>query len=120
MPVAWRCDLQRSSEPSGVSLFNVTVYPLSLNLLYTSYIWTGLFDLEAEGRLEVSISLRPRPGLREVNGSYRQASGQCVFCMRVEDSVTRESRVIHVDLMDDQGIASAGGLEACDVYFKRS
>ncbi len=89
-------------------------------MLYTSCIWTGLYELEAQGRLTLEVSLRPRPDLAEVNGLYKHPLNLCVFCMRVEDTATRTVRIVYIDLVDGEGIASAGGLAAADVYFKRS
>jgi hypothetical protein len=101
-------------------MYRVTIYPLSLDLIYTSYAWTGLFDLEVEGKVTVRLAMPTRADVGELNGQYENPRNLCVFYMSVEDSSTGQVRKIYVDLLDGEGIGSAGGLEDCDFYFKRA
>ncbi len=101
-------------------MFHVTVYPISLELLYTSYVWSGLFDLTASGEITLSVSLRPRWDIQEINGAYSSRNNNCIFYMQVTDDSTGARKRICIDLMDNEGIASRAGLFECDIYFKRS
>ena len=52
-------------------MFEVTVYPISLSA-YTSQIYAGLFDLEAQGEISLHFSGSPRHRIEERNGAYDQ------------------------------------------------
>jgi len=101
-------------------MFHVTVYPISLELLYTSYLWSGLFDLAASREITLSVSMRPRWDIQEINGGYSLWNNASIFYMDVTDDTAVETKRVLIDLMDNEGISSRNGLAECDFYFKRS
>lgn len=100
-------------------MYEVTIYPVSYNL-YVSYLWAGVFDLAAEGKIRVNISLLPRFDIQEKNGSYYFPKNNHIFYMMVKDTNSGKKRRVCIDLMDNEGIASLSGIRKSDIYFKRS
>lgn len=100
-------------------MYEVTVYPLSYNL-YVSYIWAGLYDLAADRKIKLRISIFPRFDIREKNGAYCNPRNNHIFFASIHDPESGKKRRICIDLMDNWGISSLSGLQRADLYFKRS
>ncbi len=100
-------------------MFEVTVYPISSSA-YTSQIYAGLFDLEAQGEISLHFSGSPRHRIEERNGAYGFADNQHVLHLDLRDPASGQERSLCYDMMDSAGISSMSGLTRCDAYFKRS
>ena len=99
--------------------YSVRVYPLSRNICYVSQIYTGLFDLAANGVIELEFTWAPLVRIHERNDPYYRLSNFHIFYLEVTDLNGKQRKVCY-DLQDGPGISSRDGLEECDIYFKRS
>lgn len=93
-------------------MLNVKVYPDLYNP-HNSQIYSGLFDLKKEGKINLYIT-----SLFESNVKKSARNG--VMWLQVSDSENRKACNVCFDTFDGYEISSVDRLKLCDIYFKRS
>lgn len=96
----------------------VTVFPLSESE-FVEQIYAGLFDLEAQGRIDLSFTDRPRQLIEERDHEFHIPSNKHIFYLEV-GTAGRQPVTVCLDMHDSPRLASWSGFLECDVYVKRS
>lgn len=108
-----------------MSNYTVIIYtPQELN--HSSYIQTGLFELERMGFIDVNIRLSVRKNLGRIKVGERgtveftqQPFPKASF-YKIQDKKTKKSITFAADLYDFANEFSLVAVQKCDYYFKRN
>ena len=98
--------------------------PQELN--HSSYIQTGLFEMQKEGMIEVKVvlSLKKNKGRLTVGGDKTISETPHAFpktsFYTLIDNITQQKITFVTDLYDHAEHFSKTGLDTCDYYFKRN
>ena len=95
----------------------VELFPMS-DSGYASQVHTGLFDLKAQG--EIELDLIETPLIKVSERSWGDPKNRRLAYLELFDEKSGRDLKICYDLLDGPEIISLNGLAACDIYFKRS
>jgi len=95
----------------------VRLFPIS-DSGYASQVHAGLFDLNAQG--EIELELIETPLVKVSERSWGDPQNRRLAYLELFDEESGRDLKICYDLLDGPEIISLNGLAACDIYFKRS
>lgn len=94
-------------------MLEVKVYPDNINSGHISQIYTGLYDLEAQGKIKLKHTSK-------FSHELRNSIPYVTLWLNVKDLKSGKYAYICFDMHDSGTIHAVDRLHLCDVYFKRS